>query len=120
METRQITQIKIYRLLLNPMRGKTEGIELVAVAYDKQNLIEWYNSQKAEKLIEDVGTPSFKCHGDSHTWHKTFKIGSPLEWFNPIDVNQEPNYHGHGIDFQWATREDFDGFLNRYKGMKIL
>lgn len=36
METRQITEVKIYKLILNPMRGNTERGNIVAIAYDKQ------------------------------------------------------------------------------------
>ena len=100
METRQVTQVKIYKLILNPMRGHTEDASMVAISYEEQKLIDWYNEQVDNEGYVDEGTPSFDCHGDSHKWHKTFKKGSELEWFNPIG-EWEPNRHGHGISEEW-------------------
>lgn len=105
METRQITEVKIYKLILNPMRGNTENGSIVAIAYEKQKLIDWYNSKLAPEVLVEEGSPSFECHGDSHKWHKTFRAGSELEWYNPCYGNFEPNHYGHGISEQWATEE---------------
>lgn len=108
METRQVTEIKIYKLILNPMRGNTENANMVAIAYEKQKLIDWYNSLIATEEYSEVGTPSFDCHGDSHKWHKTFRQGSELEWYNPCYENFEPNHHGHGISEEWVMQEAID------------
>jgi hypothetical protein len=61
----------------------------------------------------DAGSPSFECHGDSHNWHKTFKQGSHLEWFNPCSNFEEPDHYGHGIQWEWTTQEDIDAFMSR-------
>lgn len=104
METRQITEVKIYKLILNPMRSNTEDATIVAIAYERQKLIDWYNSLKAIEVLVEEGAPSFECHGDSHRWHKTFKIGSELEWYNPCG-NFERNHYGHGISEEWAREQ---------------
>ena len=104
METRQITQVKIYKLVLNPMRDKTEKSTLAAIAYDKSRLLQWYEEQRATEAFVEAGTGSFECHGYTHNWRKTFKKDSPLEWFNPMD-SEQPNYFGHGIQEEWTTEE---------------
>lgn len=105
METRTITEAKIYKLILNPMRGNTENGSIVAISFERQKLVDWYNSLLAPEAYAEIGTPSFDCHGDSHKWHKTFKQGSELEWFNPCEDGFEPNHFGHGISWQWTTEE---------------
>jgi hypothetical protein len=102
METRQVTETKIYKLVLNPMRDNTEQGSLVAISFDKQKLIEWHNRQLATEPYTDNGSPSFECHGDSHNWHKSFIKGGELEWFNPCDNFNEPNHWGHGISEEWV------------------
>ena len=110
METRQITQVKVYKLVLNPMRGNTENASMMAIALDKQKLLQWYESQKAPAPFVEAGSGSFECHGGSHNWHKTFNSGSPLEWCNPMD-SIEPNHYGHGIQEEWVTEDS----LNRFR-----
>ena len=104
METRQVTEVKIYKLILNPMRGNTENGSIVAIAYEKQKLIDWYNSLLATEVYAEEGSPSFECHGDSHKWHKAFKLGSELEWFNPCG-SFEPDHYGHGISEEWVMEQ---------------
>lgn len=86
------------------MRGNTENSTLLAISYEKDKLIDWYNSQLATEVYEEVGSPSFEVHGDSHRWHKAFKTGSPLEWYNPC-YNFEPNHFGQGISEEWTNEE---------------
>ncbi len=108
METRQVTETKIYLLVLNDMRSNTEQKSPYAWSFDKQKLIDWYERQKIlGDSLKDEGAPSFECHGSSHTWHKTFNIGGSLEWCNPYnefrpdDNSFEPNSYGHGIHEEW-------------------
>lgn len=120
METRQITQVKIYKLVLNPMRGNTENASMVAIAYDKSRLLNWYEEQRATEAFVEVGSGSFECHGDTHNWHKTFKKDSPLEWFNPMD-SEQPNHYGHGIQEEWTTEEAIQHFMgNNYSGVQLI
>lgn len=105
MESRQITEYKVYRLILNPMRGNTEDAITVAISYEKQKLINWYNSQLATEVYVKEGLPSFEVHGDSHRWHKTFREGSDLEWYNPCYDNFEPDRYHHGISSLWAQEQ---------------
>lgn len=94
METRTITQVKIYKLLLNPMPANFENINMVAIAYDKQHLIDWYESLKVEPYEDE-------------NWYKVFKRGSKLEWYNPIEYSD----YG-GIQEEWTTQEAIDNFIS--------
>lgn len=112
METRTLTEYKIYVLALNRMTSNTEHWEAVAISYERQKLIDWVNSLVEPKVEE--GPPSFPIHGDTHVWHKTYKIGSPLEWFNPTDFNSV-NHYGQGIREQWIGQDGID----RFTGTKL-
>ena len=97
METRQVTQVKLFKLILNRMTERTESGEIVAVAYDKDKLIEWYNSMKSTERIIELD--------DDRRWSKAFKIGSPLEWFNPCYDDFIPQIFYHGIHEEWVNEE---------------
>lgn len=104
-ETRQVTQVMVWKLILNPMRSNTEASNLVAWSDDKDKLLNWYKSQLVEPY-SDNGITSFECHGDSHNWYKVFAKGSQLEWYNPMD-NEEgyPNHYGQGLQNEWVDVE---------------
>lgn len=93
METRTIEQVKIYKLLLNPMPANYEKVNMVAIAYDKQHLMDWYESLKVEPYKDGK-------------WHKVFKKGSKLEWSNPIEYSD----YG-GIQEEWTTQEAISNFI---------
>ena len=107
METRAVVEIRIYRLILNSMRGNTENRVIVAIAYEKQKLIDWYRSLLVEPY-DEVGTPAFDCQGDSHVWRKSFMKGSELEWFNPLTDIETLDSYGHGINDIWGTQEQIN------------
>ena len=98
METRQVTEVKIYKLLLNPMPANYEKVNMVAISYDKQKLIDWYESLKVEPYKDE-------------RWSKVFKRGSKLEWSNPIEYSQ----YG-GVQEEWTTQENIDNFIARCEG----
>lgn len=118
-ETRNITQVKIFKLILNPMMSNTENGTMVAVAYEKNKLIEWYNQQIAEEAYYTIGDNYFPAKGDfpanevvGHKYHKVFKQHGPLEWYNPADLESLDHY-GHGIQSEWVNEEIFENFVNR-------
>ena len=104
MQTRTITEVLLYRLILNDMRfPKIEIKQLVAVSTSYEKLVEWYNSQIADdRWVDTIG---------GYNWSKTFKKDSPLEWYNPADSLQpiEPsvirNSIGGGICEIWEYLE---------------
>ena len=105
MQTRQITQVYIYQLFMNLMRDRMEACQILAISTDKQRLINWYNEQKtAEGWDDDFSEPG-------KTYRKKFKKGSRLEWFNPLDNDDDfigINRHGHGIQENWINEDVFN------------
>lgn len=102
METRTITQVRIYMLALNPMTGRGEERRIVALSTDYNKLVAWYNDQLAPEPWRDG------------QWYKEFRAGSPLEWFNPafsLELNRTAPY-GHGISDEWL----FEGDWSRAQG----
>src|SRR3990167_8385740 len=87
METRTVTQVKVWMIYLNPMTGHTQERDLVAWSDDKEILLKWYEDQKTEPYTEE-GPPSFDIHGLTHKWNKVFKKGGPLEWYNGMPPTQ--------------------------------
>lgn len=127
METQTPNQVKIYKLVLNPMRANTEKGNLMALAYNKQSLIDYMKQELADKPYTDKGSPSFECQGDSHNWHKTFKKGSKLEWYNPPrnidDCNGENDSFGHGIHWELTSEENIQNFIEECEnsfGFKVV
>lgn len=116
METRTITQVKVWELILNPMRSNTESCDLVAWSDDRDKLLQWYKSKIVEPYT-DNGSPSFECHGSSHNWHKVFEKGSELEWYNPMDSEEGiPNHYGQGLQSEWV---DEDSLPNIHDGYRV-
>jgi hypothetical protein len=103
METRTITQRKIYSLVLNPMTDRVESARVTAIAYDESKLRDFYQNEIAEEPYED------------HNYHKVFKKGGPLEWYNPADINiPENNFYGHGIHSEWVNEEVCESIEQNY------
>lgn len=89
METR--TQIKYSILYLNDMRSrKYEQVKAAAISVD---------SDKLDNFIEEEKSPEVWKDGQ---WSKSFKQGSPLEWFN------QPSPPLHGISSIWLAEEQVD------------
>lgn len=105
METRQVTEVKLFFLVLNPMAGNAENSNCLAYSEEKPKLIEWYNRQIVEPYQDD-GISHFS--GEPTKWHKTFAPGSILEWYNPLFSLDEPNHYGQGIIEKWVPIELFE------------
>lgn len=88
------------------MRSNAETSNLVAWSDDKDKLLNWYRLHLVNPYIE-YGDPSFETHGHSHSWHKVFAKGSPLEWYNPMDFEDgTPNCFGQGLYSEWVDMEN--------------
>ena len=103
METRNITQVRVFVLVLNDMRfPKIEMGRIVAVSTSYEKLVELYNSNKAESQYSE--------NVNDYNWNKTFKKDSVLEWYNPV-YSLELNYNdefGHGIHDEWLDMEKWE------------
>jgi hypothetical protein len=93
-----------YALLLNDMRWpNVENIAIVTISDNRQELVDWYTAQLAEKPYQDG------------QWGKAFKPGSDLEWFNPVhDLNVDNDYWG-GI---WQVPDDAAVGMGLTKGYR--
>lgn len=99
------TKVQIFFLVLNPMRSNTEAADIVAWAYYLDKVQNWYKSQRCEEYT-DEGAPSFPVHGKTHQWAKSFKKGSPLEWYNPASIELgQTGFYGHGMHMKWVSME---------------
>jgi len=122
MEKKQITVVKVWQLILNPMRSNTEAGTIVAIAPSPEELIEYAKGELAEEPYISVGDNYFPAKGDmpenvmkGHQFHHVFKRSGNLQWYNPLmnwDVHEAArSSYGHGTHFEWI---DEDGFI-RYK-----
>lgn len=85
----KVLQVKIFKLILNPIKGTPDSWELVACSYDLERLLKWYSNQ--------VVFPNYK----DGEWTKFFKKDEPLEWFNPL--KNESYIEGQpGIYEEWV------------------
>jgi hypothetical protein len=91
-----ITQPGTY-LCLQGMRGNSENQTFFGPFDDKQAAIAWHDGELAVQVWQDKGTDDFG-NVAVKTYHKAFKVGSELEWFNPLlpDERLEPGHWGHG------------------------
>ncbi len=98
METRQITEYKIYVLELAEMHGGVDKAVPVVAFDDYQKLKDYYNSQLAPEPYND---------GE---WYKVFKKGSLFEWYNPADTLEIKNYADcafGGVRISWERNLNF-------------
>ena len=109
METRQITEYKVYVLCLANMHGGVDKASPVAVFDDIEKLKNYYNSQLADQPYIDE--PSSDSYGNVHSWNKVFKKGSPLEWFNPASSLEAVSWHDAafgGVVEDWVQEFNFN------------
>jgi hypothetical protein len=99
METRTVTQVLIYKLILNPMMDRMEARRLAVLATDRQKLIDFVEQEKAPEPWRDGN------------WGKVFKKGSPLEWFNPPPPStlEGLDRWGHWIESEWLNADEYKG-----------
>lgn len=102
METRTTTEVRIFKLILNPMTANAEVRSIVAASTSYDKLVQFYNSNLAEESYRD------------ERWYKVFKKNSPLEWYNAVaslDLNTS-NIFGHGICDEWISEETWYNVRN--------
>jgi hypothetical protein len=86
---------RCYGLVLNMMRDRMERADLVALADSRDELLAFVREETTEPYT-DEGTSGFD--GCNQKFHKAFRKGGPLEWYNPANLDGPPDPHyGHGI-----------------------
>ncbi len=98
METRVVYEIKVYKLLLNPMHWRCEDGHIVALSTDPQKLLDWKNSFLVERYSEE-------WHPMWWSWNKTFAKGSVLEWYNDSGPWFRQDLINGMIAFEWISEE---------------
>jgi hypothetical protein len=108
METRFIEQVKVYGLNLNSMSDKSEYVNLVALSTDRKKLEEWYTAEKAPQTWSDP-------KGEGGNWHKVFRQGSALEWYNPIEWSSRSGYFD-----QWVVLEELKDIKANFSNKGVI
>lgn len=109
MNTRQKIEYEVFVLCLADMHGGVDKSRPVAVFDELQKLQDYYSSQLADEPYTDE--PSMDSYGNTHSWHKVFKKGSALEWFNPassLDPAQTYECIFGGVFSDWVDNLDFN------------
>ncbi len=88
----------MFILILNHMRDRIEACSPRACAETKEAIEAFLARETAPAVYDDVE--------DGHTWRKTFKKGSQLEWMNP-PVNGMVYGTGQEAIVDIGTREAF-------------
>ena len=104
METRLITQVKLYMLRLNSIFANAEQANIVLVSPNFFRLEDYYFKNRCEPYHKIDET--FKINYIRH-----FAESSHLVDYNPADyeVNQGCTYDGaHGIIEEWVDMEDLE------------
>lgn len=117
METRQITEYRCFVLNLAEMHGGVDKSTGVAIFDDIEKLKSYYNSQLAHEPYSDKGYNSYSG-SDDYNYHKVFKKGSPLEWYNPLSpvnnsggIFEVVSYHDSafgGVTEYWTDNLSFN------------
>lgn len=92
METRNITQIKVYKLILNPMTGRAEDENIAAMSTSKEGL---------ENLLKEEKVEYYSDEG----WNKNFRQGGLLEWYNYARGAWEK---GELIEEEWVEEDVYE------------
>jgi hypothetical protein len=66
-----------------------------------QKLLDWYNSLKVEQY-------------QNGQFRKSFKKGSPLEWYNPVWTFDGVDPFGHGLSEDWVDMENLPILQSKY------
>lgn len=109
METRTITQVKIYILVMNGVYDNAECGSVAAVSTSRDKLIEYYRSQ----LL-----PESERFRDEYGRYRSFKKG-PLHDYNPLyTFDTKSDMFGHGMVEDWVTEKELDNVTSRYNFIK--
>jgi hypothetical protein len=102
METRTITQVKIYYLIMNPVTDRAESGVINVMSLEKDRLVSFYNNEFVEPYKDD-------------RFHKVFRQGGLLEWYNRLSSLEGLDHFGHGLKEEWIDLDDLENIKNQYK-----
>ena len=109
METRTITEAKVYSLVMNGIFQKAEDCFIVKISFEKQSLIDFYRAERCEPYKREY-------NGIFYTLH--FKEGGPLQFCNPIHwfecgLYDQINTFGEGIHEEWIELNQAQELVSR-------
>lgn len=106
MKTRTLTQVEVYKLVLNSIYHKAESGTIVAISTDYDKLVGWYSEQLSEVPYTDKNG---YIHG--------FNENSILYSYNPCPsvLLNDLDVFDHGISNAWVDIEDYDNIHSIYK-----
>lgn len=110
METRQLTQVKLYTLRLNSIFANAEQANIVLISPELSHLQDYYFMNRCAPYRK-----AYETFGINYIRH--FAESSHLVDYNPADceVSQCCTYDGaHGIIEEWVNMEDLEKIKNRY------
>lgn len=116
MQTRNVTQILIYKLFLNESRFNIS--DLAAISYESDKLENWMESFKTDEyLVQEDASDELEETSEKTiiSIRKNFKKDSPLYNYNMGEENQKI-----GIFTQWINEEDFAKFRAEYPTIPII
>ena len=105
METRGITQVRLYVLCMNHTADCAESNRIVAVSDDYYKLVDYYNSQYTGVMIKN-----------EYGHHVFFREDSPLRFYNKLQTLNlnELDMFGHGIKDEWVDLSELDSIKTRF------
>lgn len=103
MNTRTVVEVELFILTLNPVNGRCEEGNIVAISPSYEKLRNWYKSQFADTPYTEEG------------YRLRFKDG-PIKYYNPayfVDVDKT-DMNGHGVRRIWVNITQLDHLRERY------
>ena len=101
METRMVQQVKLYCLIMNPVTDRAESGRIAVTSFDKNRLLEFYQSEIVDSYKDDY-------------YHKVFRKDGPLEWYNPLWTLDGVDSFGHGLREEWIDSTNIDYVKTKY------
>ena len=109
METREVTEVRIFVLVLNAIYDRCEDGAIVAFSDDYNRLVNWFIDQLADE--------PYRLEEENNRYLRRFKNDSPLRNYNPpysLALN-ETDHFNHGIHDEWIGLDNLDRTKNRFR-----
>lgn len=107
MEKRTVEQTKVYALVGNDMRGRVEEREIFVVSLDKEKILQ-YEKGNSEEWVDKNESGEEDYVGEVHSYRKSYKKGSLLEWSNPpVELIEEWHNDDDGSIEELMTYKHF-------------
>ena len=111
--------MRYWSLMLNPMRGNSEEMHVIACATNPDILLAFIERETVEPYSDSASGIPDSFTGDLRVWNKNFRKGGPLEWYNPIEHCLG---FGGGIQ-EMGSKEEYlkihsdkwDNYINKYE-----